>query len=140
LRVGWVIPCRYVEVNGNLATIVGGGIDRVWVPEVPPPGPVQVLCAVRIIAEHHEVAPTQEEPQHTLTSRVYDPSMTLVSELSQPLGIAGELDPAIDPAVIVPIGVVFQPEEEGQYTAEIATDDRGFSVPLTVRVGQPPGV
>lgn len=141
MLVGWVIPCRYVEVNGNLATIVGGGIDRLWVPEVPPRAPVQVLCAARIVAEHDEIAPPGEEgPQHTLACRVYSPSMALVSDLPQPFGISGTFEPAIQPAVILPIGVVFRPEEEGQYTIEIAVDDRGFSVPLTVRVGQPPAL
>ena len=139
MRVGWVIPCRYVEVNNNLATIVGGGIDRVWVPGLPVPGPVQMLCAARIIADHAEIdAEAQGEPEHTLTSRVYDPSMNLVSELPQPFGLTGDFDPAIEPAVILPIGVVFEPQEEGLHTIEIAVDDRGFSVPLTVRVGQMP--
>jgi hypothetical protein len=140
VRVGWAIPCRYVEVNNNLATIVGGGVDRVWVPEVPPPVPVQLLCAVRIVAGHEELDPPErEQPEHELVSRVHGPSMELVSELRQPFGIGGEgVDPTVEPAVIIPIGVVFQPETEGQHTLEIAVDDRGFSFPLTIVVGPPP--
>lgn len=32
LRVDWAIACRYAEVNNNLATIVGGGIDHTYIP------------------------------------------------------------------------------------------------------------
>lgn len=139
MRVGWVIPCRYVEVHDNLATIVGGGIDRVWIPAAPPPAPIQVLCAARIVASHDEVDETPaDEPQHVLACRVFGPTMDVISELSQPFGISGIFDPAIEPAAIMPVGVVFQPEEAGQHTIEIAVDDRGFSFPLTVVVGQPP--
>lgn len=138
MRVGWVIPCRYVEVTNNLATIVGAGIDRVWVPSIPPPQPVQVLSAVRIVADHDEIhaEPPQEGP-NTLACRIHGPSMELVSELSQPFAMSGSFDPAIEPAVIMPVGVAFQPEEEGQYTFEIAVDDRSFSVPLTVIQASP---
>jgi hypothetical protein len=34
--------------------------------------------------------------------------------------------------------VVFAPEEEGMHSIEIAVDDRGFTVPLTVVVGPMP--
>ena len=65
--------------------------------------------------------------------------LVLVSELEQPFALSGDFDPSIEPAVIIPVGVVFQPQEEGQHTVEIAVDDRGFSVPMTVVVAQPPG-
>ncbi|MCU1500605.1 MAG: hypothetical protein JWM47_4558 [Acidimicrobiales bacterium] len=137
MRVAWVIPCRYLEVNGNLATIVGAGIDRVWLPELPMP--IQVLCAVRIIGGLHEVdEEEQEEPEHTLACRVHSPAMELLSELEDSFGMAGSADePGIDPAVIIPVGVVFEAQEEGTYTIEIAVDGRGISVPLTVKIGQP---
>jgi hypothetical protein len=139
LRVGWVIPCRYVEVTNNLATIVGAGIDHVWVPSIPPPQPVQILCAVRIVANHDEVhvEPPEEGP-NTLTCRIHDPSMEVVSDLPAPFAMSGTFDPAIEPAVIMPIGVAFEPQEQGQYTIEIAVDERSFSVPLTVSEGAPP--
>lgn len=140
MRIGWAIACRYVEVHDNLATIIGGGIDRVAVPTMPSPAPVQILCAVRIVASHDEVTEEPEhEPQHTLVCRVHDPSMALVSELPQPFGMSGQTaDPTVEPAAILPVGVVFQPEEEGQSTIEIAVDDRAVSFPLIVIVGAPP--
>lgn len=29
MRVDWAIPCRYAEVNGGLATVVGAQVDAV---------------------------------------------------------------------------------------------------------------
>ena len=46
MNIDWVIPCRFVEVHDNLATIIGAGIDTVWVPGVPHP----VHSATRIDA------------------------------------------------------------------------------------------
>lgn len=111
-----------------------------FVPSLPPPGPIQILCATRIVAPHDELDEEgQTEPKHELSCRVHSPSMELVSELKQPFGISGEAqDVTLDAAVILPIGVVFAPEEEGQHTIEIAVDDRGFSMPFTVVVGQAP--
>lgn len=142
MRVSWVIPCRFVEVHDNLATIVGGGIDRLGVPELPAPVPAQLLCATRIVAGHDEVTTEPpEEPPNTLYCRVHSPSMDVLSELKQPFAMSGTtFDPTVEPAVIIPIGVVFQPEEEGQHTIEIGVDDRGFSFPLTVAVGAPPEI
>ena len=135
MRVSWVIPCRYVEVNANLATSVGGNIDRAGVPAGPASLPVQVLCAVRISAAHEELdRPEQSEPGHSIACRVYGPSMALISELAQPFGFAGEFDAAVEPAIVLPVGVVFQPMEVGQHTLEIAVDDRGYSVPFTIAV------
>ena len=140
MRIAWLVPCRYLEVNGNLATIVGGGIDRVWVPTLPPPVPVQVLCAARVVASVDELdEPGQTEPKHTLTSRVYGPDMSVLSKLAQPFGISGEIaDPMTDPAVIIPVGVVFEPAEPGQHTIEIAVDDRNVTFPLNIVLGPPP--
>ena len=35
MKIDAVIPCRYVEVNDNLATIVGAGTDTFWISEEP---------------------------------------------------------------------------------------------------------
>lgn len=139
MRIAWIVPCRYVEVHENLATIVGGGIDRVYVPFLPAPGPIQVLCATRIVADISELdEPGQTDPKHELVCRVHAPDMQLVSELKQPFGMNGEPDARLDPAAIIPIGVVFAPVEVGQYTIEIAVDERGLSFPMTVEVQESP--
>ena len=134
MRVDWVIPCRYVEVNGNLITIVIGNVDRLKVEQLPSSTPVELLCAIRVVAAHDEVAPEPAEPDHTMTCRVYGPAMDVVSELEQPFGLVGEFQPNLTPAVVMPIRVVFMPQEEGQHTVEIAVDGRGQSAPLLVLV------
>lgn len=60
--------------------------------------------------------------------------MELISELEQPFGFAGDFPPHVTPAMVLPVGVVFQPQQEGQHTIEIAVDDRGRSAPLTISI------
>ena len=36
MNIDWVIPARHTEIHDNLATIVGGGIDRQAVPSSRP--------------------------------------------------------------------------------------------------------
>ncbi len=135
MHVDWVIPCRYCEVNGNMVTIVGGNIDRITVPMVPALDPLRVLCGVRVVADHDEVdrEPTSEPP-HRMITRVYGPSLDLVNEMQEPFGLVGEFPEDIQPAVVMPIAVIFTPEAEGQHTIEIAIDDRGRSAPLSIVV------
>src|SRR2546423_9178456 len=35
MRVDWAIPCRYAEVNGGLATLVGAPVEAAAVGEIP---------------------------------------------------------------------------------------------------------
>lgn len=135
MHVDWVIPCRYCEVNGNMVTIVGGNIDRITVPVVPALDPLRVLCGVRVVADHSEVdAEPTLEPPHRMITRVYGPSMELVNEMQEPFGLVGDFPPDIQPAVVMPIAVIFQPETAGQHMIEIAVDDRGRSAPLSIVV------
>lgn len=69
MLVEWVIPCRYVEVNGNLITIVSGNIDRLSVPFLPAPVPVQILAAIRITAAHAELDEKAKLSRSTLSPR-----------------------------------------------------------------------
>jgi hypothetical protein len=47
-------------VHDNLATIIGGGIDTLWLQDLP--APIQVPLAVRVLATSDELAGGQEHP------------------------------------------------------------------------------
>jgi hypothetical protein len=119
VNIEWIIPCRYVEVHDNLGTIIGAGIDSVWVPELP--SPIQVILAVRLLAMAEELDPDQ---QHTVTNRVRDPSAEIVNEISGEFSVGGDLArPEWLAGIIVPMVVEFEASEEGTYTIELIVDD-----------------
>jgi hypothetical protein len=133
LRVDWAIPCRYAEVNDNLATIVGAGIDHMFVPALP--APVQVVLAVRLVSPPDEVAGGDEHP---LGWAVLDDQRNTIAELG------GMFAPAIEGApadwlvgLHLPIVVIFPVEVEGTYTIELTVDDHTYSVPMHVHAGSP---
>jgi hypothetical protein len=131
MKIGWLVPCRYVEVTNSLATIVGAGIDQIAVAELPVPEPLQVTCAMRVVAEHHELDDGQE---HLLTCRVYDPQMEVSSEEVIPLEMHGSGEEPVLPALILPMAVTFAPQEEGQHTIEVELDGSRQMVPMIVRL------
>ena len=55
VNIDWVIPARHAEIHDNLATIVGGGIDRQAAPEFP--SVVGMMLAVRLTATSEEIGP-----------------------------------------------------------------------------------
>ena len=85
MQIDWVIPCRFAEVHDNLATIVGGGIDTFWLPELP--GLVQVFLAIRLTATPDEL---EADTPHKTANRIKDPRGELMSETQGEIRIAGE--------------------------------------------------
>jgi uncharacterized protein DUF6941 len=68
LRVDWVVTCRYAESDGQIATIVGAGIDVLQVPVLP--SPVAIMVAVRLVGQLEEL---DREQQHLLSVGVLRP-------------------------------------------------------------------
>jgi Family of unknown function (DUF6941) len=133
LNIDWVIPCRFVEVHDNLATIVGGGIDTFWVPQLP--APVQVFLAVRLTAAPEEL---ESDELHATVNRIRDPRGELISETSGEIGISGQAArPDWLVAVTLAMIVAFQAPEEGAYTIELDVDDASRSLPIHVIIAPP---
>lgn len=136
MRIEYAIPCRYVEVNGNLGTIVGAGIDTTWVPQVP--APIQAMLAVRAVAPPEELAQAQE---HRLQCHVEGPDGTRVGDELR----AGFNVDAPDArqnwlfGMFIPIGVQWEAAEEGTYTVHVQVDASEYPVPMHVVLGPPPG-
>ncbi len=135
MNIDWVIPCRYAEIHDNLATIVGGGIDTYWLPELP--APIQVVIAVRALALAEEF----DGREHQVTNRVRDPHGELVSEVIGQLAIAGgAARPEWLTGITLASVVQFDVTEEGTYTLEHVIDDATAALPIHVVHGLPPGV
>jgi hypothetical protein len=135
MNIEWVIPCRYVEVHDNLATIVGAGIDTYWLHQGP--GPLQVVLAVRALATPEELEAGDE---HTITNLIRDPSGGQIGEMTGQLKIQAEAQrPEWLVGLTLPMIVQFDALEEGTYTIEVGIDGASHALPIHVVHGLPPG-
>jgi hypothetical protein len=129
LRIDWAIPCRFVEVNEGLATMVGAGANIFTVP--PLPQPVGFMIALRIVADEDDHA------DHVFGSQVLGPDMEPVGELISAEFNMGPVNPnkpaGWEQSLAVPTAVQFMAEEEGQYTVRLSVDDRSTTVAIVVQ-------
>lgn len=137
MNIEWAIPCRYVEIHDNLGTIIGGGIDTYWCPELP--ATIQVLLAIRLTAMAEELGPDVE---HTSTNRVRDPHGEVVSEVTAEFAMGGGEAARPDwlTGIMVATAVVLEATEEGTYTVEHEVDGSSIPLPIHIVHGLPPGV
>jgi hypothetical protein len=136
MNIDWVIPCRFVEVHDNLATIIGAGIDTFWLPEIP--SPVQVILVARLLGTVDELDPSI---MHTITNRVFDPRGDLHNEESIELAVGGtSASPDWLVGISLPFACRFEAAEQGTYTIEVSVDDASKSLPIHVVHGLPPGM
>lgn len=129
MRIDWAITCRYAEVNTNLVTIVGAGIDTYMLAEFP--ADLQVVLAVRLLAGEDDLGP---EKTHTLVIRVLDPEMELISEI--PVTMEGLESPNRRPGweagLALPIVQLFRVPEPGIYTIDLAIGGGTRTIPIIV--------
>jgi hypothetical protein len=128
LRATWAVTCRYAESDGNVGTIIGAGIDVLYVPDFP--HQVGLMLAVRLAATLEEVA---EGQQHELIARVLAPNGGLVrapdGSEAPPLGVtfqataAQQLVPGWLVTPLFALGLQWWAAEEGTYTIEVSAAD-----------------
>jgi hypothetical protein len=114
MRVEWVIPCRYVEVRDNIATIVGAGGDR-FVVDVGT-REVETMLAIRISALVEELGPDRVYP---VENHIRDPSGAVIQEEVGSFSATASREIAIGnwlQGVWVPVEAKFRAETEGTYT------------------------
>jgi hypothetical protein len=130
--VAWALPCRFAEVSPDgTATLVGAGLDSVWIQEVP--ADVGVFLMMRISGAVYEF-----DEAHTVAVRLIDPEREEQEVLSAGFGPMPEPppqhDPAIDPGVLIPAAIGWTAGHFGLYTLDILVDDRPRrSIPILVR-------
>lgn len=145
MHVDWAVTCRYAESDGAIGTIVGAGIDVLYVPGLP--HQVGVMLAVRLAASFEEVS---EGQQHTLVVRVLGPDAQPVrtpdGSAAEPLSVAfqttavtQQLVPGWLVAPLFALGVQWWAVEEGTYTIDIGVGD-AEPLPSPVHVLQTPPV
>jgi hypothetical protein len=130
--VVWALTCRFAETTPDgTATLVGAGLDSVWVQEVP--ADVGVFLMMRIAGAAYEFGET-----HTLAVKLIDPERDEQEVLTATFGPIEEMPPqhhpALDPGILVPAGIGWRAEHLGLYTLDVLVDDRPRrSIPILVR-------
>jgi len=135
LEVAWALPCRFAEATPDgTATIVGAGLDSMFISEVP--ADVGVFLMMRIAGPQYEF-----QEQHSVAVKLIDPERDEQDILEAGFGPVEELPPAyhpgLDPGVLLPAAIGWRAEHFGLYTLEIYVDGRRTrSVPILVRDSQ----
>ena len=138
MRIAWAIPCRYVEVNDGLATIVGGGANIYIVPPDALPVSLAVAIAAQIAGNEDEV----NQPHH-LRGQILAPDMTPVGD---PLDLPdfeippGEhKPPGWETTIVISIVMQWEVTEPGTHTIELTIDDRSTTVAILISEGPASG-
>ena len=107
MQIAWAVTCRYAESNGVQGTIVGAGVDVLFVPEFP--SQVAIMLAVRLTATPDELRADQ---QHELVIRIEgpdgQPARTIAGEEVEPLRarmLAATQGAPLVPGEVVPCAV-----------------------------------
>jgi len=138
MKIDWVIPCRYVEVNDNLATIIGAGGDRFMLLEEP--WAVEIMLAIRVTALVEELGPDKVYP---VENKIRDPEGEVIHEESGSFSATARGDIA-DPnwlqGVFIATQVKFPAEIEGTYTVSHAFGSSEHLLPLHIAHGTAAGI
>ena len=129
MNIDWAVACRYAESDGTVATLVGAGIDVVFLPEFP--APVGLMMAVRLAAPPDELAPGQV---HQLRCRVLDPNNqpvnapdgTEVPTLEVGIGSQVPVQQIVPGWLVNPLvafGAQWWATEPGTYTVQVWIND-----------------
>jgi len=135
MKIDWVIPCRYAEVNDNLATLIGAGGDRFVVLEEP--WVVETMLAIRITALVEELGPDNVYP---VENSIRDPDGEVIHEEvgSFTATAQGDIhDPDWLQGVFIATEAKFPAEVEGTYTIAHVFGDSEHLLPLHVSHGAP---
>lgn len=131
MRIAWAIPCRYVEVNDGLATIVGGGANIYRIPADALPAPIAVTVAAQLAGTEDEV-----DHRHHLRGQILGPDMQPtgdpldVPDLNFPAG--DHKPPGWEATIVIPLVMQWLVEQPGTYTLEFSIDDRATTVAILV--------
>lgn len=135
MRIGWAIPCKYLEVHDGLGTLIGAGANHYAVAEFPTT--LSVWVAVQVHGHRSEV-----EADHGLAIQPLGPDMEpcgapLDMGFRFPAQRAPNEPEGWEVGALIPTLITFVAEDRGTYTLQLNIDDKTTTVPLYVRSNQP---
>ena len=130
MRVDWAIPCRYAEINGGLATIVGAQVDAVRVSEFP--ARVGTWLAMRLVFGDEETS-----AGHEVRLKILDPQLGESGETQTSLTLGPpnpQKAPGWEGSHLMATFVQFDAESDGTHTFEVYVDGRHqATLPFSIR-------
>ena len=128
-----MIPCRYVEIHENLATMVGAGIDTFWVSETPATLHVSIAMKLTATADELDAGLT-----HTARSILRDPDGDVLSDTSGEFTTDSSVErPDFLASLIMQTVLAITVGPAGTYTFEHMVDGSAMAIPLHVVHGAP---
>jgi len=130
MRVDWAIPCKYAEVNGTLATIVGAQVDSVRVAEFPVR--LSTFVALRLVFDDSEAA-----DQHEVLFKMLDPLLEQIGERRTTVVLGApnpEKQPGWEAHHMMAFNLQFEATQPGTHTFEVYVNERHQrTLPFSVR-------
>jgi hypothetical protein len=130
VRVDWAIPCRYAEVNGGLATIVGAQVDAARVTQFP--ARVGTWLAFRFVFSDDELA-----APHEILLRILDAQMSEIDVNRTELTLGPpnpQKAPGWEGSHLMATFVQFDAGSSGTHTFELYVDGRHQqTLPFSIR-------
>jgi hypothetical protein len=140
MRLDWAIPCMSVTMEGPIVRAIENAcFDTIWVESLPQA--VELIALVRILGQRDEFI---EDAPRNMEAQLTGPGMEGLLSIEFELP-TGEPDPdhpeGWEVGGIIPILVQVTLRAEGTHMLDFYVNGRyqqGRSIPLRVRVGQPP--
>jgi hypothetical protein len=131
MRIGWAIPCKYLEVHDGLGTLIGAGANHYAVAEFPTT--LSVWIAVQVHGHRSEV-----DADHSLVIQPLGPDMeSCAPGLELGFRFPAERAPnepdGWEVGALIPTLITFEAEDPGTYTLQLNLDDKTTTIPLFVR-------
>ncbi|MFL5825504.1 MAG: DUF6941 family protein [Thermoleophilaceae bacterium] len=130
MRVDWAIPCKYAEVNGTLATIVGAQVDSVRVAEFPIR--LSTFVALRLVFDDSEAS-----DQHEVHFKMLDPLLVQIGERRATVMLGApnpDKQPGWEAHHLMALNLHFEATQPGTHTFELYLNERHqHTLPFSVR-------
>jgi len=131
MRIGWAIPCKFLEVHDGLGTLIGAGANHYGLSEFPTT--LNVWIAIQVHGHRTEV-----DADHSLVIQPLGPDMEPCAQALDlgfrfPVERAPNEPDGWEVGALIPTLISFEAENQGTYTLQLTLDDKTTTIPLYVR-------
>jgi hypothetical protein len=132
MRIDWVVPCRYAEIqqDGTL-NLTGAGIDTFWLADDALPSDVGMFLAIRLLGQPDELLHPHELALGLTRPNVPNPEALVTAQIQGQPPI--EPTPGGEAQIAFPMVIRFSASVFGLYVLQITLNGEQRAVPFGVR-------